>query len=123
MYFGFTYFCARYDLLYTMRERYQAGGLFWRVVRPLGHYQWGEIPPIPIQSSMDARTIVWVAAFVATGCFVFIKLPGSEYRLGCIDATIALNRLQTPASIVLIGSWKLDSRTHWIRLLRCRFSK
>lgn len=34
-YFICNYFYARYDLLYTKREAYQSGGLFWPVVRPL----------------------------------------------------------------------------------------
>lgn len=32
-YFICNYFYARYDLLYTKREAYQSGGLFWPVVR------------------------------------------------------------------------------------------
>lgn len=33
-YFICIYFYARYDLLYTQREAYQSGGLFWPVVWP-----------------------------------------------------------------------------------------
>ena len=33
MYFAVVFFYARYDLLYTKREAYQTGGLFWPVVR------------------------------------------------------------------------------------------
>ena len=32
-YFATNYFYARYDLLYTKREKFQTGGLIWRVVR------------------------------------------------------------------------------------------
>ena len=33
LYFALAYFVARYELLYAKREAFQAGGLFWPVVR------------------------------------------------------------------------------------------
>ena len=35
VYFVCNYFYARYDLLYSKREAFQSGGLFWPVVRVL----------------------------------------------------------------------------------------
>jgi hypothetical protein len=39
MYFVVVFFCSRYNLLYTLREDYQTGGLFWPVVRPCDHFE------------------------------------------------------------------------------------
>jgi hypothetical protein len=33
LYFVLSYFYFRYDLLYTKREAFQSGGMFWPVVR------------------------------------------------------------------------------------------
>jgi hypothetical protein len=84
-YFVVNYFYARYNLLYTMREPYQSGGMFWPVVRA------------PLRSSVTASVTLLASATLPVRSN-FVTLSSKEMR------SVPLYKEVYKASKAVLGS-------------------
>jgi Calcium-dependent channel, 7TM region, putative phosphate len=88
LYFIFVFFYTRYQLLYTQRERFQTGGLFWPVVRPSSHYIRITVPLLGMPN-MLCRFVLFCLHHVR---FVCVSGGTCSDSQRCSGMTIQVNK-------------------------------